>query len=367
MSVPMNKNLIHHLSEFDKNYDNESIPENLDRISKDITKNFILSDHTNKLTDINSLSGSESDSEANRSNYGVGESESDLDMAYNFGNNHEPAHTKTTKTIPHNMTNPKNWSPTKTIETVVNNNGKDVRNDVYQVMVSEMVRDKCWNEKEYLEFAKSMNLIKKLTDNMSSDERLKLLFDPVYYGAIHDAIDKLDTINAMCIFGTGNKCEMINNPKFKNVMKQNVMLIGKIVDIYAPIFMKIILLTERYAKELSDPKTCNLDPEYLNTIKKLKEMMSGSLYMRNLKRNNTQDASSIQRSSGKLSSSIQGSSSSVHKINGLQESSSVQKNKIQNENFYPFNPVIESSNDACFQTVVYVLIIIIIVYIVFCY
>lgn len=187
--------------------------------------------------------------------------------------------TSTTQT---SMVQKGTWSPTKTIETVVNKGGPNVNNNVYQVIVDEMIKDKCWKEEDYVGFVKSMGHIREIIDATSDDKRLEMVLNPKYFNAIHDAIDKLDTINVVCLFGTGNKCAMINNPAQRKTMKKQVMLLGRLVDIYVPIFVRIILLIEKFTKDLSTPESCNLDPVYLSSIQMLKKRIVGSLYMRKL-------------------------------------------------------------------------------------
>jgi hypothetical protein len=174
------------------------------------------------------------------------------------------------------------WSPTKTMESIVNKTGPHVNNDVYQVLVGEMVKDKCWNDDDFISFIKSMSLIRELTNTTNDSKRLELLLNPQYYNAIHDAIDKLDTINVVCVFSTGDKCERINNPVHREIMKKQILLLGRLVDIYTPIFIRIILLIEKFTKELSQPGICNLSPTYVNAIKALEDRIIGSLYMRRL-------------------------------------------------------------------------------------
>jgi hypothetical protein len=179
------------------------------------------------------------------------------------------------------------WSPSKTIETVVNKGGPNVNNNVYQVIVSEMIKDKCWKEEDYIDFVKNMKYIREIIDATSDDTRLEMVLNPKYFNAIHNAIDKLDTINVVCLFGTGNKCDMINDPVHREFMKKQVILLGRLVDIYVPIFVRIILLIEKFTKDLSAPESCKLDPVYLSTIQMLKKRIVGSLYMRKLNKQNS--------------------------------------------------------------------------------
>lgn len=175
-----------------------------------------------------------------------------------------------------------NWSAVATMEEMVRAEGPQVSGQTFQVFVSEMIKDKCWEEQDFTDFMQSMKSIQTLINAQSDDDRMALLMNPKYFNAIHDILDKLDTINVVCAFGTGDKCAMIADPKNREYMRQQVMVIGKLVDIYTPIFVRMILLMEKFTKELSQEQSCNLDPSYLATIKMIKERVVGTLYMRKM-------------------------------------------------------------------------------------
>jgi hypothetical protein len=192
--------------------------------------------------------------------------------------------------------NRKNWSPTSTMQQMVNKNGDQVNSDIFQVFIAEMIRDKCWSRKDINEFINNVKIMKDFMNNTkNSEDRIAMLLDPKYYNTIHDMLDKLDTINVMCTLRAGDKCNMINNPQHKNIMKKQVQVIGKLVDIYAPIFARIILLTDRLTTDLSSEDACNLDPIYLNTVKTIKSRVIGSLYMNRISNKTPKEQRDILR------------------------------------------------------------------------
>jgi hypothetical protein len=175
-----------------------------------------------------------------------------------------------------------NWSATATMEEIVRAEGPQVNDQTFQVFVNEMIKDKCWGEEDYKEFIQSMQTIKTLTDAHTDVDKMGLIMNPKYFNAIHDILDKLDTVNVICAFGTGNKCAMITDPKNRDLMRQQVETIGKLVDVYTPVFVRMMLLMEKITGDLSQEQSCNLDPAYLATIKMIKERVVGTLYMRKI-------------------------------------------------------------------------------------
>lgn len=177
--------------------------------------------------------------------------------------------------------NKSEWSATETINNIVDR-GPKVNNNAFQNFIREMIQEKCWSDEDVAGFAESMAKIKDLAAATDRDKQMELLLNPKYYDTIHDILDRLDTINAVCVMGSGNKCNMIKNQKHRETMKKQVALIGRVVDIYTPIFIRILLLIENFTKDLTEAETCELDPEYLHVIRKLKDRIVGSLYMRRL-------------------------------------------------------------------------------------
>lgn len=187
----------------------------------------------------------------------------------------------------------KNWSAVETVQLMVQQNGENINRDIFQIFINEMVKNKCWDEQDVYEFNNNMAIIAELMDNTLNDtldgttysdnkNMIDLLLNPRYYNAIHNVLDKLDTINTMCILGTGDKCNMIADVTQREIIKQQVRLIGDIVRIYMPIFIRLVLLIEHISIKLTDDNVCNLDPIYIETIKKIKEHLIGTLYMHKL-------------------------------------------------------------------------------------
>ena len=174
------------------------------------------------------------------------------------------------------------WSATETMKDMVMTEGSQINNHTFQVFVNEMIKDKCWEEKDLKDFMKSMQTIKDIVNTQNNDDILALLLNPTYFNVIHDILDKLDTINVVCAFGTGDKCTMISDPTNKARMQKQVLTITKLVDAYTPIFVRMLLLMESFTQKLSQEQACNLDPNYLETVKMMKERLIGTLYMRKI-------------------------------------------------------------------------------------
>jgi hypothetical protein len=173
-----------------------------------------------------------------------------------------------------------NWSAMTTVEEIVNKNGTAVNLNVFQIFVQEIINDKCWNEQDFKDFVNNMKLIKRIMDIKNDEDRMAMMMNPVYSNAIQNLLKGLDTINIICVFGTGDKCDKINNAKQRHIMKQQVHAIGKIVDLYTPIFVQLILLLEKLESQ-------DIDPEHLETITMIKKKLLGSLYMRQQAKRNT--------------------------------------------------------------------------------
>lgn len=268
-------------------YSNDSIPMTSHNDSESIVQESSNSESQSTsppdivLSDAEKISESESDSVSGISS----DQESDESAMYadiknstgGMGNTSAPS------TVVHSVSEKHSgWSATATMEEMVRAEGTQIHMPTFQVFVTEMIRDKCWDEQDFKDFIKSMQNIQILVDTEDESDRLALLMNPKYFNTIHDILDKLDTINVMCAFGTGNKCAMINDPKNREIMRQQVVAIGKLVDIYTPIFIRMIVLMEKFSKELSQEQSCGLDPSYLATIQMIKDRTVGSLYMRRL-------------------------------------------------------------------------------------
>ena len=221
-------------------------------------------------------------------------------------------------TTPTPSTPQSNWSATATMEEIVRAEGPQVNDQTFQVFVNEMIKDKCWGEEDYKEFIQSMQTIKTLSDTHTDSDKMGLIMNPKYFNAIHDILDKLDTVNVICAFGTGNKCAMITDPKNRDLMRQQVETIGKLVDVYTPVFVRMMLLIEKITGDLSQEQSCNLDPAYLATIKMIKERVIGTLYMRKI-----QDGDRVSQNK-----SLRDMSNGVRDSQILPEQVSVQYNTV---------------------------------------
>ncbi|VBB18676.1 hypothetical protein YASMINEVIRUS_1207 [Yasminevirus sp. GU-2018] len=184
--------------------------------------------------------------------------------------------------IDHSSMAEQSWSASETLNQMTTSSTQ-VNSNVFQVFINEMIRDKCFTQNDVKDFIANMRLMSDLMNSASNDdERVAMLLNPKYYNAIHALLDKLDTINVMCVLGTGNKCDMINDPRKKEIIKKQVQTIGRLVDIYTPMFVRMTMLLEKIVADMSTEKACNLDPVYLETIKKIRTRVVGSVYMRRL-------------------------------------------------------------------------------------
>jgi hypothetical protein len=191
--------------------------------------------------------------------------------------------------------NSNNWSATSTMQHMTNSNTQ-VDSNVFQVFVSEMVRDKCWNQKDVDSFMQNIkNISEFMNEDYNDEDRLEMLLNPKYYNTIHNLLDNLDTINVVCTLGTGDKCNMIENPEYKAIIKEQVRDIGKLVEIYTPIFVRMILMIDRIIGELSSENSCNLDPVYLKTIELIKNRVVGAIYMNSLNNKPQKEQNEILR------------------------------------------------------------------------
>jgi len=128
-----------------------------------------------------------------------------------------------------------------------------------------------------------MNILKNFVNASNNNARLKILLDPTYYNAINNVIDKLDAIDINCAaIGQNTNCDVINNSS-----QQNTMMFTDLVNIYLPVFVRILLLMEKVAKELTQSKSCSLNPAYLTAFENFKQRIVGSLYMKLLSGNKT--------------------------------------------------------------------------------
>lgn len=174
------------------------------------------------------------------------------------------------------------WSASETLHQMTSASTQ-VNSNIFEIFISEMIRDKCWNKTDVNEFVANMQKLSELMNQKSNNgDMFAMLLNPQYYNAIYSLMDKLDTINVMCVLRTGNKCDMIKDPRQKEIIKSQVQLIGKLVDIYMPIFVRMILLLEKLVADASNEKACNLDPVYLNTLNKIKNRVVSAVYMNRL-------------------------------------------------------------------------------------
>lgn len=206
-----------------------------------------------------------------------------------------------------------NWSATATMNMAVQD-GK-MTDETYQTFVDELVRDKCWNKKDADEFSKLMEEVDYMIKNTTEDNMTDMLLNPNYYNKINKIFDKLDTINVMCALSVGDKCDNIKKPENKKIIHQQIDMIGELVDIYTPIFIRSFLLLDKFINETS--KTCKLDQQYIDAMDELRKRFEGSIYYRKMAKadynnnnnnNNSQDLKNMSNQND-VSSDNSGTSS----------------------------------------------------------
>lgn len=169
--------------------------------------------------------------------------------------------------------NDKNWSPTETVKKYVENNKMD--GDMFNTFTKSFVRDKCWNENDFKTFMFISNELNKMIQKTKNEnEKIDLLLNPNFYGYYHVMLDKLDTLNVMCLLN--NKCESISNILNKQKIKEQAEKMIQLIDIYGPVFYRVVDLFDRKLKNI-DSK-CNIDPVYFELTDKIKSHLLSTNY-----------------------------------------------------------------------------------------
>lgn len=191
----------------------------------------------------------------------------------------------------------KRWSASATMEEMVRQTSQEssvqaqVNSDTFQVFVQELVRDKSWNEKDFIEFINSARVVAEIIATEAPDKILAMLSNPKYYGAIYDILDKLDTLNVLSVLGTGNKCEMIRDPQLRTKVKRQIMLTGRLIDMFTPLLAMMIttidkivpdsgVLSESTSDSESNSRSC--ESAYIDIAIMLKKRATNCLLMRRL-------------------------------------------------------------------------------------
>lgn len=242
--------------------DNTDNTDSIDILSAS-PADVVIPEH-DKLTEseIESISGIETDSESYLST--TSENYSEIERHYN--------------------SDKKYWSATDTIQQIVDLSGPMVNSDVFQVFISELIRDKCWTQEDVQGFMQIMRDITHFMNEIKNDSDIySMLLNPKYYNIMHELLDKFDTINVMCILSTGNKCSMILNKNKKNIIKRQIQLICNLIDVYTPVFVRMILLMEKITNDLINNSEYDLNQNYLDNLSKIKSRVISSVYINRLK------------------------------------------------------------------------------------
>jgi len=189
----------------------------------------------------------------------------------------------------YNMEKISNWSPSETLTKIIQHSGVNVPQEVYQVFVKEYVRDKCVNDDDIRQFNKNMEIINQMEIPNNEDELIKILKNPNFVKSINDIYQMIDNINTLCILGTGDKINMINNKNHKSTMKQQIKLCRKLVEKYKYGFAKMVSIMDKFNKQKSlsqesemkyDPILNELNDDILiQKLSKLKDRLMMSIYM----------------------------------------------------------------------------------------
>ena len=78
---------------------------------------------------------------------------------------------------------------------------------------------------------------------------------------------------------------MINDPTNRKKIKQQINTMTKLVDIYKSLFEQLMIKDALLIKHLSQKKTRELNPEYIELCKILQSILVGILYMNKLNKN----------------------------------------------------------------------------------
>jgi hypothetical protein len=267
---------------------------------------------------------------------------------------HNVAYNNVTK---NNASMEKDWSATKTMNHVVKMSNGNVNKNVFDEMTNELFDQKCWNEKDFIDFNMSLQKIMMMQQQMlTSDDPIKLLLMPEYYNAIHDMYDKMDTINVMCVYATDNKCKYIDNEQKRKLFEKNMNDIVNIFDVYTPIFIRTVLFMEKMLDGMQE--SCKLPPSYFNKLKKLKKRIIGSVYMRNMYNKNPKEIAQKLREM-----------SNIHNKNNIntnaqRKSKMFEKNSVNMVEQFEGDNVPTKRDDFVFY-VVFIIVFIIVTYIVY--
>jgi hypothetical protein len=208
--------------------------------------------------------------------------------------------------------NNKNWSPTETLKKYSNDN--KMESEIFDNFTKSFVNDKCWNKKDFDEFIFISNELNKMYNSKNTnDEKIQLLLNPNFHSYYHIILDKLDTLNVMCMLN--NKCDNIDNILSKEQIKNQAKLMIELIDVYAPIYYRTVDLLETKLNETN----CNIDPVYYELMDKIKSHLISSHY-------------SIEKSKGNLIQRNNMTNNNIPKSNILKSNVSKEKYNILDDN-----------------------------------
>lgn len=171
--------------------------------------------------------------------------------------------------------NSKNWSPTETLKKYTNENKMDYQ--LFNTFTKSFIRDKCWNEDDFKSFMFISNELNNMLQSAKTDdEKMKLLLNPNFYGYYHIMLDKLDTLNIMCLLN--NKSDSIVDIMNKDKVREQATKMTQLIDIYSPIFYRVVDLFEKKLKNINSNSKENIDPIYFELTNKLKSHLLSSNY-----------------------------------------------------------------------------------------
>ena len=162
-------------------------------------------------------------------------------------------------------------------------------------IVNDAIKNNCISSDNMTNIMKSIGSLQNLMNNRSI-KPLDLIKNPEFYNTIHDILDNLDEVNAVCVLNmNGQKCQSIAGLNKNPEILEQLQLLNTLLTIYMPIFIRIILLIENVLNNLSNEPSCNIDSSYLESIKMLKNRIIGSMYMDNINTLNFKDANNTLR------------------------------------------------------------------------
>jgi hypothetical protein len=175
----------------------------------------------------------------------------------------------------------KYWSAIATMEEMIKSEGININSSTFQIFIDEMIKDKCWNDKDLHNFIEIMTLLTNIVKNIDDANNLilELIINPNYFNIVVRLIDDLDTINALCALGTDKKCDLIVDKNKREYVYNQITLIEKLVDIYMPVFARMLIMIEKFLNDNN-----KIDSKYIISLEIIKTRIMGIIYMREMKK-----------------------------------------------------------------------------------